>query len=387
MKYNNRPYFIFLIILVILGYKESNAQKCTKYALSYYDIFGQIKMNERTQATIDSLMIRFFKSYPETIEDEEKFSKVFYQKVFSQLPDSISERLTMKSLVYRRYSLKDIYTIEANGFSTAFNQTADGFISRYYLEGMSPEGMEVFVYQYVDHMPTLFQLEDGGSGYVSPIKLKQMVLDEYKQYLSEPDLMIVASGWDRKIQDFIKRQRQRDSAYAVSLQIITPKIDSLKVIYLDSLKSMCGSMLEILNPEEQVYWKETTNQYLDKIDAIAIDELRKMKEYDDEFRPNVIRYHEYFYELKKVFPSSNFWTWRKGPVLNLAASLTESNSEFLTLYTQFENALLEILSKYAANFGFPNYYFSGSQTYSADKIKRIQVANAIMFFEIVHSQK
>lgn len=385
MEYNNRPYFIFLIILVIFGYKESNAQKCTKFALTNYSIFGRIDMNEATLATIDDLMITFFKNYPGNLEDEKKFSNEFYQKVFTQIPDSISKRLSFNSLLYYRNTLKDIYTIEKNGFSIAFNQIADDYTRRYYLEGISPKGMEIFVYQYVYHMPTLFQLENAGFDRVSPVKLKQMVLDEYKQYLSPADLMVVSSGWDRKINDFIRSQSQRDSAYAVSLQIMIPKIDSLKAIYLDSLRSMSRSLFEILNPEEQAYWKETTNKYLDKIDAIAIDELRRMKQYDDEYYPNVLRYHEYFYDLKKVFPSSNFWSWRKGPILNLSPALLESNSEFLILYTQFENALIEILDKYAANFAFPNYYFSGSQTYSSDKIKKIRVANAVMFSAIAHN--
>jgi hypothetical protein len=342
-------------------------------------------MNEATQATIDDLMISFFRSYPGILEDEKKFSEKFYQKVFTQIPDSISKRLSFNSLLYYRHTLKDIYTIETNGFSIAFNQIADDFTERYYLEGISPEGMEIFVYQYVDHMPTLFQLENAGFDGVPPVKLKQMVLDEYKQYLSQADLMVVSSGWDRKIKYFIRSQSRRDSAYAVSLQIIIPKIDSLKAIYLDSLKSMSRSILDILNPEEQAYWKESTNNYLDRMDAIAIDELRRMKEYDDEFYPNVLRYHEYFYNLKKVFPSSNFWSWRNGPILKLSPALIESNSEFLILYTQFENGLVEILDKYAANFAFPNYYFSGSQTYSADKIKKIRIANAVMFSATAHN--
>src|SRR6187401_2125406 len=111
MKSNNRTYFIFLIMLVILGYKESSAQKCTKFALTNYSIFGRIEMNEPTQATFDNLMMSLFRCYPENLEDEEKFSKEFNHKVFTQISDSISKKLNFKSLVSYRYTLTDIYTI------------------------------------------------------------------------------------------------------------------------------------------------------------------------------------------------------------------------------------------------------------------------------------
>ena len=385
MIFKNKYFLVFYIAFLAFTAKDSNAQNCTKFAFAYYPtVFGKINMNDPTQATIDTIMVKFFRSYEENLEDDEKFSTMFQQQVFNTLPDSISERLSLNALVNARYTLKDIYTIEANGNSRAYNERLRDFTNRYYLEGMSSEGMEIFIYQYVDHRENLFQLDNLASR-ASPIKLKPIVLDEFEQYLSEADLNVLASGLDRKINDFIRRQSQRDSAYSVSLQIIIPKIDSLKGIYLNSLMSASKSFIETLSQPEQNYWKETSIKYLSRINEVEANELVQMREYDNEYYPNVIWYHEYFYGLKKIFPSSNFWSWRNGPALNIPPSLLESNSDYLKLYTQFENELIDILDKYAANFAYPNYYFSGSRTFSAEKIKRIQIANAILFSAISHN--
>lgn len=355
------------------------AQHCTRLGMAYAEPFRSIKLDFAAQSLIDSLMIDFYKRLPAKFERDDNVLKQLDDRVYKHFPDSIKSGISFNTLNFNLHAFRDFYTLSSNGNSVAYNTQVDDFIHRYHLEGMSEEGLEIFVYQYPNHLTSLFHLENDFAKPVSPVVLKQMVIDEYREHLSSRDLQILVNGWDIKIQEFTKQEKMRDSLYRISLDMIRSKIDSLKKIYLTELADSSITLMNLLNVEEKSKWMDISKDYVQVIKEGKQKTEKDLKEYNYEIAPSILSYYNYFYELKLLFPSSNFWKWRKGPKLDIPAEILKTPNQFLLAYSQFEETMVNIIDRYSARIGFPNYYFSGSRSLSDDEKKRIQLTNALLF--------
>lgn len=381
-----KPKFYFLIVLsLVLLPTTGNAQHATKLALLYSDVFDRVELDQSSQDLVDKLMIKYFKKVDEPFEWNDRDKENFKKEVFSQLPDSIKSEIPYNIWELYMWGLKDYYVLGKNGYSKAYNEQVINFSSYYYLEGMSEKGLETFVYQYPAHMSTLFQPERDAFKPVSPVVLKQKVLTEYKKYFSEDDLIILGKGWDSRIQDFAKQEQKRDSAYLASLTILKHKIDSLRNVHFQQLKDSSTTLIKLLSQDELAKWKAHCENYSNTIRKLHDESFQGYKEYNFEFAPNIWHFSEYFYNLKLIFPSSNFWVWRKGPRLAPPAAVANASSFYLTAYRQLEETFVDFIDQYSARIGFPNYYFVGSGTLTPEKKKNIQLVNAVMF-AVMHEE-
>jgi hypothetical protein len=379
MKSNKIWTVLIPFALISSLYNPISAQGCTRLVMTYGDFFNKVNLDPAAQKLLDNVLIKFYKKLPEKFEKTDKILNDLQEKAYAYFPDTIKQKISFKRLSSRISNLQEFYTIEKNGYSKAFNKYAENYMDLYHLDGISQEGMEIFVYQYLNHFDSLFNLEYDAFSPVSPVVLKGKALKEYEKYLSSDDLLVFAKGWDIKIQEFVKKERLLDSVYLEYLNTVSYKIDSLKEVDFMGLTESCDTLINLLTEEDKLKWIDIGEQYIIAIKADQIRTLSSVKEYNGDFAPNITRFYQYYFELKLLFPSSNYWMWRSGPKLILPNTFLNSSSECLNTYKQFEKKMVDFITKNQPRIGFPNYYFSGSHKLSEEDIKRIQITNALLF--------